>query len=159
MKRSGKNTLMVFGITLSLAIAVPMLSVHADDDDHDDDHHDRGAMIVNNPVVQQECGECHMVYPPRLLSSGAWSHMMNDLSNHFGEDASLDEATRGQIENYLVQNGSRRGNSNTLRISEQRWFVGEHRGEVSRWQMDKAKTWANCQACHPGATRGYFDDD
>jgi len=109
-------------------------------------------------TVKKECGDCHMAYPAAFLPAGAWQNMMGNLSNHFGEDATLDDATRAQVERYLVQNSSRRGDPNILRISEQRWFVGEHRGEVSRGQMERAKTWANCQVCHRDADRGMYDD-
>lgn len=163
-KMTRKKALAALGIAAAVAYATPtMLSLngaHASGGGSGGGNGKaRGAMIVSDATVKKECGDCHMAYPPRLLPSGAWSNMMNNLSNHFGEDASLDETTRRHIENYLVQNSSNRGDANTLRISEQRWFVSEHRGEVSRSQMQKAKTWANCQVCHPGAENGNFDDD
>ena len=71
---------------------------------------------------------------------------MGDLSNHFGEDASLDEATRKHVEDYLVANSP--SGVGPLRISETRWFVSEHRGEVSPSKLQKAKSWSNCKACH-----------
>lgn len=113
---------------------------------------------VKDPLTKKECGDCHMAYPAAFLPAAAWTTMMSDLSNHFGEDASLDDATRQRITDYLTANASRRGSANTLRISEQRWFVSEHRGEVSRRQMERAKTWSNCQVCHRDAERGMYDD-
>lgn len=113
---------------------------------------------VQDTMTTQECGACHMAYPATFLSAETWKTMMDDLPNHFGEDASLDEASRQHITGYLTSNASRRGGANTLRISEQRWFLKEHHDEVSPWQMQKAKTWANCPACHIEAEAGNFDD-
>ena len=101
-------------------------------------------VLATDPTVLKECSECHDAYSPRLLPSSSWRKIMGDLGNHFGEDASLDNATRAQIENHLVRN-SGRGGTGPLRISEMRWFRGEHRGDVTR---HAAKSWSNCTACH-----------
>ncbi len=116
-------------------------------------------MVVTDPLVKKECGECHMAYPPALLPSNTWRAIMEDLPNHFGENASLDAATGARIETYLVQSSPRGGAASPLRITEQRWFKGEHKGDVSRMSRNGTKTWANCQVCHRGADRGWFDDD
>jgi len=113
-----------------------------------------GGFIINDQITKTECGDCHMPYGAEALPQGSWRQMMGDLSNHFGEDASLDEQTRSHIENYLVA-GAPPGNG-PLRITEQRWFVSEHRGEVSRSSMQRAKSLANCDACHGGARGGMW---
>ncbi|MCK5546936.1 MAG: hypothetical protein KAI27_06145 [Rhodospirillaceae bacterium] len=106
----------------------------------------RGQFIINDKVTATECAECHMAYGADALPQGSWKLIMGDLSNHFGEDASLDEATRKHVEDYLVANAPR--GTGPLRISEARWFVSEHRGEVSPRKLKQAKSWANCEACH-----------
>jgi len=111
-----------------------------------------GGFVITDQITMKECGDCHMVYGPEALPQGSWRKVMADLPNHFGEDASLDEPTRQHIENYLLS-GSRPGDG-PMRITEQRWFVSEHRGEVSRASMQRAKSLANCNACHgPGGRR------
>ena len=50
-------------------------------------------VLVNNEVYKKECGSCHFAYPAGLLPSNAWNKMMENLSNHFGDDASVDEET------------------------------------------------------------------
>lgn len=112
---------------------------------------------VQDATTLKECGDCHMAYPAAFLPAGSWNTMMNNLSNHFGEDASLDDATRTHITAYLTSNAGR-GDSAILRISDQAWFKGEHRREVSRSAMERAKTWANCQSCHTRAANGDFGD-
>jgi len=114
---------------------------------------------VQDPVTKKECGDCHMAYPAALLSQGAWRSIMNDLPNHFGEDASLDEASRTHIENYLTSHTKWQARSTSNRISEQRWFTKEHRHEVSDRQFANAKSWSNCPACHKGADRGNFEHE
>lgn len=102
--------------------------------------------IINDQVTVKECGDCHQPYGAEALTQGAWVKIMRDLPNHFGEDASLDEPTRAHIENYLVNNSS--SGDGPIRITEQRWFVSEHRGEVSSRAMKRAGSMANCAACH-----------
>jgi len=155
-----KKTLMVLSTALTLALVAPILSAQADNDEHEGgERGGRGGMVVTDAITKKECGDCHMAFPPRLLPSAAWSAIMNDLPNHFGEDASLDAPTRAKIENYLVQNSSNRGSASPLRITEQRWFRGEHRGTPGMGRLSSVKSWANCQACHRGAARGMFDDE
>jgi len=159
MEMTMKKTLMVLSTAFTLALAVPMMSAHADNDEHEHEGGGRGGMVVTDAMTKKECGDCHMAFPPRLLPSAAWSAIMNDLSNHFGEDASLDAATQSKIENYLVKSSSNRGGASPMRISEQRWFKGEHRGTPGTGRLSNLKSWANCQACHRGAARGMFDDE
>lgn len=102
--------------------------------------------IINDQTTAKECGDCHQPYGAEALSQGAWLKIMRDLPNHFGEDASLDEPTRAHIENYLVNNSS--SGNGPIRITELRWFVSEHRGEVSNRAMKRAGSMANCAACH-----------
>jgi len=97
-----------------------------------------------NPLIEKECGECHTSYAARWLLSGSWRKIMNDLPNHFGEDASLNDATRKKVADYLAANAGGSG-TGPIRISQTRWFKGEHRGDVTR---HKAKSWSNCLACH-----------
>ena len=125
---------------------------------------------VTDETVKTECSACHMAYPAGMLPARSWRALMGDLSNHFGEDASLPEETRAAIEAWLTANaasdGSRIGRSMrdgdpVLRISETPWWVRAHRGEVSPAAFDSPKVGskANCSACHRGAEQGYFEDD
>ncbi len=126
---------------------------------------------VTNALTQAECSACHMAYPAGFLPARSWQKIMATLEDHFGEDASLDEASRAEIEAWLVANaadaGGRRSgvlrrldpNDTPMRISELPWFRREHSGEVSPRWLKKAGSWANCNVCHRGAEKGYFDDD
>lgn len=105
-----------------------------------------GGFVINDQITAKECGDCHQPYGADALPQGSWKRIMNDLPNHFGEDASLDEQTRAHIENYLVRNAA--PGDGPIRITEQRWFISEHSREVSQRAMQRAGSMANCAACH-----------
>ncbi len=148
-------------LTLAAAIALPALAARADE----------RIPVITNEATKNECSACHMAFQPAFLPARSWKVIMRNLDNHFGEDASLDEATRKEIESYLVANAADRNgrtkwmlrgvgaNDYVLRITEMPWWVREHRYEVSQRAWDRAGSKANCTACHRGADRGWFDDD
>jgi Dihaem cytochrome c len=105
---------------------------------------------------RSECGSCHVAYPPKLLPAESWRQLMGRLERHFGSDASLDAKTQAEIERFLAANAGRRGPPPGAepRITQTRWFLKEHRGEIP-----PGKSPANCIACHAGAEKGNFDDD
>lgn len=151
---------MTLGAALILTFGVSVMPVHADGDEHEGgERGGRASMVVTDALVKKECSDCHMAYPPALLPSNTWRAIMENLPDHFGEDASLNDATRARIETYLVQNSPQGGATSPLRITEQRWFKVEHRGDIKRWSRGTANSWAKCEACHQGAERGWFDDD
>lgn len=128
---------------------------------------------VRNKSVLTECGACHMAFQPQMLPKRSWVKIMAGLSDHFGEDASLDKETADEITSYLVQNAAdsswwggkfMRGvkdHMTPLRITETPYWKREHKGEVraSAWKSPKVKSKANCQACHRDAVRGNYHDD
>lgn len=129
---------------------------------------------LNHPAWQQECGSCHLAYPPSLLPQTSWRRVMDGLGEHFGEDASLDPASEADILRFLEANAADSGTSRIgrkvmkrtpaneapLRITESRWFVRKH-DEVPRaaWSRKAVGSAANCAACHREAEQGVFDDD
>jgi mono/diheme cytochrome c family protein len=115
------------------------------------------------PIYGQECGTCHMAYPPALLPATGWQRLMSGLNRHFGSDAALEPREAAQISQWLVQNAGtgKRGVmlEGTLRISEQPWFTREHR-EVAPdvWKRPAIKSAAQCNACHGRAEQGAFNE-
>ena len=83
---------------LAAAVAAPLISAHADEDEY--------LPPVADVTVRQECGACHMVFPPQLLPARSWQKLMADLSSHFGEDATLADPAREAITAYLVANAA-----------------------------------------------------
>jgi hypothetical protein len=104
---------------------------------------------VTHDATRKECGGCHMAFQAGL----------SGLSRHFGEDASLDAAKAADIERYLVAHAAA-GDGTLLRITEQRWFVREHRRiTAATWARPNIKARSNCAACHPAAERGLYEDE
>lgn len=115
---------------------------------------------VRDPLVQKECGQCHMAFQPGLLPAASWERMMADLGHHFGDDASLSPDKAAAIRSYLVGNAGRvRHGDVPARITEARWFTHEHNFPEKVWRRPEVMTKSNCAACHRGAEQGFYDDD
>jgi hypothetical protein len=151
-------------VASAIAVAIVPLAAKAADDGS-------GRLkAVENPVVVSECSACHMVYPAGLLPQRSWKALLANLSNHFGEDASLDEPIRKQIEDYLVANASDASGQDLmrldpavtpLRISELPWFTWRH-GKRTHFRAkadSKIGSISNCAGCHQDAAQGIFGDD
>lgn len=157
-----------FGLTVFLAAAVLIMAglgiagVRADDDEGEGEHEGASRTTATNPVWKEECGSCHIAYPPRMLPASSWRKLMSGLDKHFGSDASLDKKTADQITAFLERNAGREraafGEPN-LRITNSRWFLHEH-DEVSArvWLSPKVKSPSNCEACHVDAAKGDFNE-
>jgi len=123
--------------------------------------------VPDNALYQEECGACHLAYPPQLLDAHSWLHVMNGLPRHFGTDASLDDKRRSAIADFLGRTAGGRKTGVTadakgqplLRISETAYFRRKHR-EVAPpvWTRAAIKSPANCTACHVKAAQGDYDD-
>lgn len=123
-------------------------------------------------IFKEECSACHLAYPAYFLPKRSWKAIMATLPDHFGEDASLDEESRKKIEVYLETSAADRPGRNPrwlkkipanvipMRISELSWFKHEHGKRTEKYIAANPSigSIANCQACHKGAERGYFDD-
>ena len=152
---------------------------HDDDDDERGEHGWRGRPVPSamlreeSRLYREECGSCHLAYPAQLLPPAGWQKVMSGLDDHFGENAELDEATRKQITDYLLQLSTpRRGeyrqilrnmdpNRVPMRITEMAYFKRKHREIPVRFIRgnDKVRSLSQCDACHLDADKGYFDED
>jgi hypothetical protein len=116
------------------------------------------------PKYQQECGSCHVAYPPGLLPAPSWRRVMNGLPHHFGTDASLDSASVKALSSWLgahaATGAAGRSEPPEDRISRSAWFGRTHE-EVSAatWKRATVKSPANCGACHAQADQGDFNED
>ncbi len=108
----------------------------------------------NQTKWRQECGSCHVPYPPRMLTAENWQSIMNGLDKHFGANAELDASDTRKILGFLEQNAGsgNRYSAATLRISDTPWFKHEHRVlSPKEWSHPDVKSRSNCSACHgPG---------
>ena len=128
---------------------------------------------VADPVVREECGSCHLAFPPSMLPASSWKRMMGELDKHFGSDASVTPAAAERITRYLSENaadtgGQRYGGklmrgvalaSAPQRITELPKWVNEHHDiSAKEWKRKEVGSKANCAACHSDAERGYFNE-
>jgi hypothetical protein len=127
---------------------------------------------VQDPLVKEECGSCHLAFSPAMLPASSWQRMMGELKHHFGDDASLDPQSAQHITAHLVANAAdagRHGTSKLLRgvkldsapqrITELPEWVHEHRKVPDwEWRHKEVRSKANCLACHIDAEAGYYDD-
>ncbi len=122
------------------------------------------------PQYVEECGSCHIAYPPQLLPAPSWVMILNGLDDHFGENAEVDEATRMSLLQYLAETSSIMNyrkmfrnidNRIPLRITELPYFIRKHDEIPARYVEgnDKVGSFSQCNACHRGAERGNFDED
>jgi len=125
---------------------------------------------VTDALTKKECGACHMAFQPAFLPARSWAKIMDNLSDHFGEDASLPKDKVEHIKKYLMANAAdRRWRSKMmrgvrkdwtpLRITELPYWKHEHEEEVhpSAWKDPKVGSRANCKACHRMADAGIYE--
>jgi cytochrome c553 len=128
---------------------------------------------VANAAWQAECTSCHEAYHPGLLPARSWQALMGGLDRHFGDNATLDPATRDEIARFLAANAAdRSGNRRSarivasipataapLRISEVGYVRAKHdeiRADV--WRRPAVGSRGHCAACHRGAADGDFSE-
>ena len=163
---------------LSLSSAVALLCasvispvVWGDDDREEHSRYSGGVSAQADPFYQQECGACHMAYPPGLLPAASWQKLLDGLHSHFGDNAELEASTKENIRQFLLTNSADRFNSKRarrfanyggdeiiIRISELPYFKHEHDEIPSRLvKGNKAvNSFSNCNACHRRAEQASF---
>ena len=151
-------------VLLVLIVVIATVSANADE----------RVAPVTDPVVKKECGSCHMVFPPQFLPKRSWQKIVETLSDHFGENASLGETEQKAVLDYLLShaadspNAGREGRKfgtsipqadTPLRITETPRWVKEHREvKAEKWKNPNVKSKANCLGCHKGAEQGVYED-
>ncbi len=127
---------------------------------------------VTNATYQEECGSCHFAYPPGLLPIASWQKMINNLADHFGENAELDDMTQRKLNEYVVNNAAefspyplanRLINSLNhklipMRITEIPYIAHKHWKLPFKMVEDnpQVKSLSYCNQCHQGAEKGVY---
>jgi hypothetical protein len=136
-------------------------------------NHEKGD-VNQNAVYVEECGGCHLAYPPGLLPAISWREIMLGLSDHFEDNAEMDQESADEISQYLDRHALRMGRPSTMsqmlrnmpedppiRITELPAFVAAH-DDVSVPQEDSTSEGdylSRCAECHKDASKGEFDKD
>ncbi len=120
----------------------------------------------------EECSSCHILYPPFLLPENSWKIMMNNLEDHFGDDASLEEVDRLSIKNYLLSHAAQHStkesalkimqsmkNKDTIAITQTPYWIQRHKNiDKALFQSAKVQKKSNCKACHKNFEHGLLND-
>lgn len=118
---------------------------------------ERVAPVTHAPT-QKECGECHMAFQPGLLPAASWNRLMDGLSDHFGEKASLPADSAAAIRAYLTQNAGG-GDGRLIRVTDQDWWRRKHRLDPAVWRRKTVGSKSNCEACHRDAGKGLYEEE
>lgn len=174
----------ILALVLSVATGTAVIGLMADEDhrEHEREYDERGEhrsaaggylADPSHAVYRQECGDCHMAYPPPLLPAGSWKTIMDSLDEHFGDNAELDAARATEISAYLARHSAGEdrsaysdraaraaGGTQPLRITATDYFVGQHHEIPRKMVEDNAGIgrFSRCEACHTGAADGSFDE-
>ena len=130
--------------------------------------------FVRDSTYVDECGACHLAYPPGLLPVKSWRSIMAGLADHFGESAELDEETSTHIAAYLEQHALAMGQQSRigklmrnmpddppLRITELPAFIAAHDEIPKQLEVEKLETGflSPCADCHRTAASSIFDKE
>lgn len=134
-------------------------------------HYEMVDYAMQNPTFAKECGSCHFIYPPFLLTAKSWEIMMSDLENHFGDDASIDDESNSEILKYLVRNSAdktgtkistkiAKTSKNEIAITQNAYWIKKHdKIPAKTFEQKSIKSKANCEACHKGIQNGIIQKD
>ena len=173
-----KNSIAISAVIFTVSI-LTLPIVWSDNDfrwEEMEEHRHKSSDVasVTNPLYKEECGSCHMAYPPSLLPAKSWNKLMAGLEDHFGDNAELDEETAHSISQYLQQNSAElsdyrragkflrsiNSNETPMRISDIPYFKHEHDEIPQRLvaENEQVKSFSQCNACHTKAEQGKFNE-
>lgn len=128
-------------------------------------------VIAENATYQKECGSCHYAFNPSLLPAASWAGLMTGLTEHFGEDASLNHTTTRNLAAWLVDNAAETFDTESsnrfrqvapaepFRITATPYWIRKHANIAPDVFLRKrVRGKLNCHACHRDARSGLYDD-
>ena len=178
MKKSTIGTILIIS-TLSL-LGVGFISQQAFSFDEDkfwnlSELKKPGVLPVKNESYKEECGSCHMAYSPGLLPKQSWIKVMDNLEEHYGDNAELIPQVHTKILNYLTTNAADFSDYNrsrkimasinktqpTDRITLTPYFIRKHDEIPKRFVIDNPKvgSFSQCNLCHSNTENGSFSED
>jgi len=161
----------VIGIGLSIVILVYSLGVK--DNPITASYNKQVDYKKENALFVSECASCHTLYPPSLLPKKSWEVMMEDLEDHFGDDASLEPEDTQSILAYLVKKSAQNStseasvnilkslqNKDTIAITQTPFWKKRHKNIDNRYfESKQVKSKANCKSCHLDVEKGVLEDE
>lgn len=125
-------------------------------------------------IYVEECGACHLAYAPGLLPAKSWLGIMENLEDHFEDNAELDDETSEYLVNYLEGSALKVGEPSKmskllrnmsdqppLRITELTGFVQAHESVYEELAPMKLPVGflSPCADCHRQADQALFDKE
>lgn len=117
----------------------------------------------------EQCGACHMAYPPSLAPAATWNGILADLQHHFGADASLSTDLVAHIRAYLLANSAEHWDTlpahmfrhvdprHPLRITDTPYWRHMHSGiSQAKFAATSGGRRSSCDGCHKDAETGRF---
>jgi cytochrome b len=122
-----------------------------------------------DPVFAEQCGACHLAFPPALAPASTWNGILADLQHHFGADATLSSDQTAHIRTWLDANAAGHWDTlpshllrvpaanGSLRITDTPGWRRQHRG-IAEAVFTTAPVYrrSDCAACHADAATGRF---
>jgi diheme cytochrome c len=118
------------------------------------------------PAELNQCGDCHMVFPSRMLPGRSWAAILSTMDDHFGEDAAIPRKDLDIIRDFLISHAAASPGatprerhylsailpgSTPLRITATPWWNQMHADfNFDGAKRSQVKSAANCLACHYG---------
>ena len=122
-----------------------------------------------DPVYAEQCGACHLAFPPSLAPASTWDSILADLQHHFGADATLSPDQVAQIRAWTDANAASHWDSlpshllrtpaadGSLRITDTPGWRRRHRHiPTAIFAAKPVYRRSNCAACHGDAATGRF---
>ena len=122
-----------------------------------------------DPTFAEQCGACHLAFPPSLAPRSTWDGIMADLQHHFGADATLSAEQAAHIRAWLDANSAEHWDTlashllrvpaadGSLRITDTPGWRHMHRHiPAAVFTAKPVFRRSNCAACHADAAAGRF---
>lgn len=126
-------------------------------------------VVIAGTSYAKQCADCHAVFHPSLLPASGWVLLMQQLGDHFGEDASLPAADQAEITAFLTGHAAEATDSKPahmlvrtdpakpFQITASPFWVRTHaRLDAALFAAAPISSKSNCSACHRDAASGWF---
>ncbi|MBV9782412.1 MAG: cytochrome b/b6 domain-containing protein [Acidisphaera sp.] len=122
-----------------------------------------------DPVFAEQCGSCHLAFPPSLAPASTWNAILADLQHHFTTQAPLSDEQVAHLRAWLDANSAehwdtlpshilrRPAADGSLRITDTPGWRRRHaRIPAAVFAAKPVYRRSACEACHADAASGRF---
>ena len=128
------------GFALTVIAATQMVSSEARSDPEPPAPLRRGD--AGAPATLAQCGDCHMIFPSRMLPSRSWTAILSRMDDHFGENAAIPKKDLREIRVFLTSNAADSPNASP----RDRHFMSEILPGVTPLRITRTPWWNQMHA-------------